>query len=202
MRGEAFYLLSRWRDLNPRPLPYQGSALPLSYTGNFFCFLSGRRGSNPRPSAWKADALSTELLPQNMWVEMDSNHRSDDAADLQSAPFGHSGTCPSFLYIAGSEPMEGIEPTTLRLQITRSSQLSYIGNVLFQSPLVFGTAKIGIISYSPKTFFKLFRIPSASIPHAACCWDCEACATKLSGMPSPSRVVRPGCAASHSLTAP
>ena len=26
--------------------------------------LSGRRGSNPRPSAWKADALSTELLPQ------------------------------------------------------------------------------------------------------------------------------------------
>ena len=27
--------------------------------------LSGRRGSNPRPSAWKADALSTELLPQH-----------------------------------------------------------------------------------------------------------------------------------------
>ena len=26
---------------------------------------SGRRGSNPRPSAWKANALSTELLPQN-----------------------------------------------------------------------------------------------------------------------------------------
>ena len=30
---------SRWRDLNPRPLPYQGSALPLSYIGNV-CFLS------------------------------------------------------------------------------------------------------------------------------------------------------------------
>ena len=27
-------------------------------------FLSGKRDSNPRPSAWKADALSTELLPQ------------------------------------------------------------------------------------------------------------------------------------------
>ena len=26
---------------------------------------SGRRDSNPRPSAWKADALPTELLPQN-----------------------------------------------------------------------------------------------------------------------------------------
>ena len=26
---------------------------------------SGRRGSNPRPPAWKASALSTELLPQH-----------------------------------------------------------------------------------------------------------------------------------------
>ena len=51
---------SRWRDLNSRPLPYQGSALPLSYTG---VVLSGRRGSNPRPLAWKANALPTELLP-------------------------------------------------------------------------------------------------------------------------------------------
>ena len=29
-----------------------------------FSSWSGRRGSNPRPSAWKANALSTELLPQ------------------------------------------------------------------------------------------------------------------------------------------
>ena len=29
-----------------------------------FSLESGRRGSNPRPSAWKANALSTELLPQ------------------------------------------------------------------------------------------------------------------------------------------
>ena len=28
--------------------------------------LSGRRGSNSRPSAWKADALSTELLPHSL----------------------------------------------------------------------------------------------------------------------------------------
>ena len=34
-------------------------------TRNEFLFVwSGRRGSNPRPSAWKANALSTELLPQ------------------------------------------------------------------------------------------------------------------------------------------
>ena len=55
---------------------------------------SGRRDSNPRPSAWKANALSTELLPQIQWAKMDSNHRRRKPADLQSAPFGHSGICP------------------------------------------------------------------------------------------------------------
>ena len=56
---------------------------------------SGRRDSNPRPSAWKANALSTELLPQFWWAKMDSNHRRRKPADLQSAPFGHSGICPT-----------------------------------------------------------------------------------------------------------
>ncbi len=58
---------------------------------------SGRRGSNSRPSAWKADALSTELLPHCwLWAKMDSNHRRYKPADLQSAPFGHSGIRPCF----------------------------------------------------------------------------------------------------------
>ena len=85
--------LSCNRDLNSGPLPYQGSALPLSYYSN----MSGKRGSNPRPPAWKASALSTELFPQKSllkWVVMDSNHRSRKTADLQSAPFGHSGNHP------------------------------------------------------------------------------------------------------------
>ena len=29
----TIYVLSRYGELNPRPLPYQGSALPLSYNG-------------------------------------------------------------------------------------------------------------------------------------------------------------------------
>ena len=123
--------MSRWRDLNPRPLPYQGSALPLSYIGDLFSFdLSGRRGSNSRPSAWKADALSTELLPHLLWAKMDSNHRRRTSADLQSAPFGHSGIRPFYfrhLFLRSFEPIEGFEPTTPRLQITCSGQLSYIG---------------------------------------------------------------------------
>ena len=51
--------MSCYRDLNSGPLPYQGSALPLSYNSK----KSGKRGSNPRPPAWKASALSTELFP-------------------------------------------------------------------------------------------------------------------------------------------
>jgi hypothetical protein len=37
-------------------------------------FESGRRDSNPRPSAWKANALSTELLPQfNLLIRQYAN---------------------------------------------------------------------------------------------------------------------------------
>ena len=110
--------------------------------------LSGRRGSNSRPSAWKADALSTELLPQKsarpggqallfLWAKMDSNHRRYKPADLQSAPFDHSGIRPLFFFHSAPtelfrslsrsvfvEPLVGFEPTTPRLQITCSGQLS------------------------------------------------------------------------------
>ena len=34
-----------------------------------------------------------------LWVEMDSNHRRRKPADLQSAPFGHSGIHPYALGI-------------------------------------------------------------------------------------------------------
>ena len=38
--------------------------------------------------------LSAELFVQRLWAKMDSNHRSRKTADLQSAPFGHSGIRP------------------------------------------------------------------------------------------------------------
>ena len=64
-------------------------------------------------------------------------------ADLQSAPFGHSGNCPfnfatgnwqlailSQLLIAHwTEPVEGFEPPTSWLQISCSGQLSYTGKL-------------------------------------------------------------------------
>ena len=86
--------------------------------------LSGRRGSNSRHSAWKADALPTELLPLIMWGEQDSNlrRRSQQFYRLLSLTAWVSPQIQNF-----KEPMEGLEPTTCWLQISCSSQLSYIG---------------------------------------------------------------------------
>ena len=74
---------------------------------------SGKRDSNSQPSAWKADALAIELFPRTRrsspadylpptafdasnlwWWRVDLNHRSRTTTDLQSVPFGHSGTPP------------------------------------------------------------------------------------------------------------
>ena len=62
---------------------------------------SGKRGSNSRPSAWKADALPIELFPHTTWhakiylVEGGGfEPPKASPADLQSDPFGRSGTPP------------------------------------------------------------------------------------------------------------
>ncbi len=46
-----------------RGLPHNFRGNKKSDTFDVALLLSGRRDSNSRPSAWKADALSTELLP-------------------------------------------------------------------------------------------------------------------------------------------
>ena len=53
-------------------------------------------------SAWKAEVIATIRLPlletlagvSLLWAVMDSNHRRPKSADLQSAPFSHSGNYP------------------------------------------------------------------------------------------------------------
>ena len=54
------------------------------------------RDSNPWPPAWQAGILTgwTNAPMFFLWAKMDSNHRRRKPADLQSAPFGHSGICP------------------------------------------------------------------------------------------------------------
>ena len=74
---------------------------------------SGRRDSNSRHPAWKAGALPTELLPlaclsnktcslhpTYMVVVVGGGFEPPKAwpADLQSAPFDHSGTPPFFVF--------------------------------------------------------------------------------------------------------
>ena len=101
---------------------------------------SGRPGSNRRHSAWKADALPTELLPHfNRYEYLQINlifqicivgragfePAKVKPTDLQSVLVGRLSISPKLGYL--KEPMEGLEPTTCWLQISCSSQLSYIG---------------------------------------------------------------------------
>jgi hypothetical protein len=74
---------------------------------------SGKRDSNPRRSAWKADALPTELFPRilsrppfrNCMVEGGGfEPPKAEPTDLQSAPFGRSGTPPSWSWRWDSNP--------------------------------------------------------------------------------------------------
>jgi hypothetical protein len=63
---------------------------------SLFLFWSGKRDSNPRHSAWKADALPTELFPHKILVEGGGfEPPKAEPTDLQSAPFGRSGTPPT-----------------------------------------------------------------------------------------------------------
>ena len=41
--------------------------------------------------------LKRQIIFQRKWAVMDSNHRRRKPAELQSAPFGHSGNCPNQL---------------------------------------------------------------------------------------------------------
>ena len=37
-------IVSRWRELNPRPIPYQGIAIPLSHSGTDSAALNIKEG--------------------------------------------------------------------------------------------------------------------------------------------------------------
>ena len=91
-------ILSRCRDLNPGPLPYQGSALPLSYIGNRA--ENGTQTRDPQLGRLMLYQLSYfRIFIFYMWAVMDSNHRRRKSAELQSAPFGHSGNCPKYFFL-------------------------------------------------------------------------------------------------------
>ena len=53
-----------------------------------------RRSSRNRPIMHKKPTQRPVVVASVRWAKMDSNHRRRKPADLQSAPFGHSGICP------------------------------------------------------------------------------------------------------------
>ena len=129
------------RESNPRPLPYQGSALPTELHGPNFISRPGtaahrRRaivtaygaGNGIRTRDPELGRLALYQLSYSRphgapkkesprsdywWRGEDSNLRRHKPADLQSAPFGHSGTSP--LPNSKPEPIGGFEPSTFRI---------------------------------------------------------------------------------------
>ena len=122
--------------MNSRPLPYQGSALPLSYTGVVGAEDEVRtrdpqlgrlmlyRLSYFRFSKQKPDHQVYRAFSGRRWI------RTTEGINQQIYSLPHLATLVfSQNSLRTFEPMEGIEPTTPRLQITCSGQLSYIGIV-------------------------------------------------------------------------
>ena len=58
-------------------------------------FLRAEDGAQTRdPQLGRLMLYQLSYFRNFLWAKMDSNHRSRKTADLQSAPFGHSGICP------------------------------------------------------------------------------------------------------------
>ena len=82
---------------------------------------------------------------------MDSNHRSEDATDLQSAPFGHSGTLPYSINGAGGR----IRTPDLLITNQLLYQLSYTSTAASAfTTMVIITERGGIVN----SFFKKIEI--------------------------------------------
>ena len=62
-------------------------------------FLRAEDGAQTRdPQLGRLMLYQLSYFRNFLWAKMDSNHRSRKTADLQSAPFGHSGICPFFAF--------------------------------------------------------------------------------------------------------
>ena len=60
-----------------------------------FLFVRAEDGTQTRdPQLGRLMLYQLSYFRKFKWAKMDSNHRRRKPADLQSAPFGHSGICP------------------------------------------------------------------------------------------------------------
>ena len=132
-------VVSRWRDLNPRPLPYQGSALPLSYIGIAIVNLRAEDGAQTRDPQLgrlmlyqlsyfrKTKDFSKPQECGQRWIRTTEVERQQiySLPHLATLVFAQLIFQRSISFSASFlEPLVGFEPTTPRLQITCSGQLS------------------------------------------------------------------------------
>ena len=144
--------MSQWRELNPWPLPYQGSALPLSYIGSSIkkeretrfelatLSLEGWCSTNwATPAKWTTNVIHNiisiliklTLCHIGIGLRGESRIRTCEGEAIRFTvwPRWPLEYLPWNTYVKNLKPMEGLEPTTCWLQISCSSQLSYIGNL-------------------------------------------------------------------------
>ena len=79
-------------ELNRWPLPYQGSALPLSYVGPGST-VERVMGIEPTPSAWKAEVLPLNYTRLDSTRQPDSHHLWRYYSVLHNPDY-HRGFCP------------------------------------------------------------------------------------------------------------
>ena len=111
--------LSRWRDLNPRPLPYQGSALPLSYIGIILSFRAEDEAQTRDPQLGRLMLYQLSYFRKFYCGQGQIRTAEAVRQQIYSLP-----VLTTYLPTQNFEPLVGFEPTTPRLQITCSGQLS------------------------------------------------------------------------------
>ena len=117
-----------WWDLNPRPLPWQGSALTSWAT--------------PANEGWKDASILLDWMQRA--IREANTSREMDIRICHTAPFARYSSkicqfCRAHTKYFVLVLMEGLEPSTWRLWNARSNHLSYISNMrrnYQHSPLV------------------------------------------------------------------
>ena len=116
--------LSRWRDLNPRPLPYQGSALPLSYIGNLYVCPLVPVGAEDEAQTRDPQLGRLMLYQLSYFRKFYCGQGQIRTAEAVRQQIYSLPVLTTYLPTQNFEPLVGFEPTTPRLQITCSGQLS------------------------------------------------------------------------------
>ena len=153
------------RGSNSRPSAWKADALPTELLPpkklRFFVGFLGCASEKKTSILFTRLAPKLRIFSQKLWEVVDSNHRTlrERIYSPPQLPLCEPPKSSLFPF----EPIEGFEPTTPRLQITCSGQLSYIGSS-FGSSIAERDCKGRNFFRIRKTFCAIFsKIPV--LPH-------------------------------------